>query len=418
MSSRRRWLPVPHPYPKRRLPTALRPGRVRRLAAALPEGVADPEFEGLLAAIEQEPLHAGNRVEVFFRGAEAFASMLAAVEDARIEVLLESYIFKDDPTGREFQQALIAAAKRGVVVRVLADGFGSFETRGGFWKHLRDNGVDARLFHPIGFSLRLLKFRDHRKILVADRRIAFTGGMNIGDEYGSSRLKKHEVFRDTHARVEGPAARGMAVVFQEGWAQAGGGSIGLEPWTEKEAPGARVLILDSRPGRGVRETASILAATIAAARRRVWITMAYFAPRTRAIGILGGAARRGVDVRMILPGRSDVRVVRHAGHGFYAQLMRRGVRIFEYQPEILHAKTMVVDGLVTVVGSTNFDFRSFELNAECNFLIKDEPTAARMERQFDEDLTQSREILRAGWRRRFWLHRAGDGIARRLAPLL
>ena len=410
--------PSLRPRARRRLPSELRPQHVGRLAAALPEGLADPGFENLLERIDEEPFHPGNRVEVFFRGQDAFASMLASVDAARTEVLLESYIFKDDEVGRTFATHLTDAARRGVTVRVLADGIGSFETRRSFWNLLRENGVDARLFHPIGVPLRALKFRDHRKILVTDRKVSFTGGMNIGEEYGSSLLPVDRVWRDTHARVEGPAANQMAVVFQEGWKRAGGGAIGLRTIEQKPKSGAPVLILDSRPGRGVRETASVLAAIIGAARRRVWITMAYFAPRTRGVGILSRAAARGVDVRLVLPGKSDVPIVRHAGHGFYADLMRRGVRIFEYQPAVLHAKTMVTDGLVSVIGSTNFDFRSFEMNAECNFVIKDAGTGGRMESQHEEDVAKSQEIHLPEWKRRFFLHRAVDGAARRLAPLL
>ena len=380
--------------------------------------MADPGFEKLLERIDEEPFHPGNKVEVFFRGSEAFTSMLAALDAARTEILLEAYIFKDDGVGRTFATHLTDAARRGVTVRVLADGIGSFETRRGFWNLLRENGVDARLFHPIGLPLRALKFRDHRKILVTDRRVAFTGGMNIGEEYGSSLLPVERVWRDTHARVEGPAANHMAVVFQEGWKRAGGSAIGIHPVEEKPGPGTPVLILDSRPGRGVRETASILAAIVGAARRRVWITMAYFAPRTRGVGILSQAAARGVDVRLVLPGRSDLEIVRHAGHGFFSDLLRRGIRIFEYQPAVLHAKTMVADGMISVIGSTNFDFRSFEMNAECNFVIQDAGTGGRMERQHEEDVANSREIHPAAWKDRLFLHRAFDGAARRLAPLL
>ena len=410
--------PALRPRARRSLPRELRAENVGRLAAALPKGLADPGFAKLLERVDDEPFHSGNRIEVFFRGQDAFASMLAAVDEARSEVLLEAYIFKDDEVGRTFATHLTEAARRGVTVRVLADGFGSFETRGSFWKLLRENGVDARLFHPIGLPLRALRFRDHRKILVTDRKVSFTGGMNIGEEYGSSLLPVARVWRDTHARVEGPAASQMAVVFQEGWKRAGGSAIDLRPVEKAPKSGAPVLILDSRPGRGVRETASVLAAIIGAARRRVWITMAYFAPRTRGIGILSGAAARGLDVRLILPGRSDVAIVRHAGHGFYAGLMQRGIRIFEYQPAVLHAKTMVADGLFSVIGSTNFDFRSFEMNAECNFVIKDARTGGRMESQYEEDISKSREIPLPEWRRRFFLHRALDGAARRLAPLL
>lgn len=415
---RRRWIPALRPRAGRRLPRELRPENVGRIAEALPEGVADPGFEALLSRIDESVFHPGNRVDVFFRGEGAFASMLAAVAAARSEVLLETYILKDDETGKRFQKELIAAAGRGVTVRVLADAFGSLETRSGFWRELETAGIETRLYHGLGVPMRFLKFRDHRKILVADRRVAFTGGMNIGDEYGSASFPAGRAFRDTHARVEGPAAREMAAVFEEGWKHAGGAPIGPAPPHTGESDGTRVMVLDSRPGRGAEEVAAALAATVAACRRRLRVTMAYFAPRSRALAALAGAARRGVDVRLVLPGRSDVALVRHTGHGFVEGLLEHGVRVFEYQAAVLHAKTLVADGLMSVVGSSNLDFRSFERNAECNVAILDTAVGARMEAQFSEDLTRSAEIRLSEWRRRPWPHRLGDAFARRLAPLL
>lgn len=411
-------IPTLRPHAGRRLPRALRAERVGLLAGALHGGIADPGFEELLARIDDSAFRPAADVDVYFEGEKAFDAMLADVAGASTEVLLESYILKDDETGRRFQQALIAAAGRGVRVRVLADALGSFSTRSAFWSELRRAGIDARLYHPLGVPLRFLKFRDHRKILVVDRRVAYTGGMNIGNEYGSSLRPVEGRFRDTHARVEGQTAWEMAIVFREGWLRAGGAAIPLEPLEPAAAPGARVMVLDSRPGRGARETAAAFAAIVGAARRRLWITVAYFAPRPRVLRILGAAARRGVDVRLLVPGRSDVRLVRHAGHGFFSGLLSRGIRLFEYQPAILHAKTFVADGRASVIGSSNLDFRSFERNAECNFAILDDAVGAAMERQFEADLAESVEILRPEWRRRGWLHRAGDAAARRLAPLL
>jgi cardiolipin synthase A/B len=419
---KRLWRPVLRPRADRKVPTSLRPKAAAEAAAALPGGLADPAFPELVSRIDESRFHAGNAVDVYFRGQDAFAAMLDAVRTAREEVLLESYIFKDDATGTAFAEELCAAAARRLRVRVLADGFGSFETKRHFWAKLRAHGVEARLFHPIGFPPRWLAFRDHRKILVADRRVAFTGGMNIGEEYGSSSpiaSGKDGAWRDTHARVEGPAAWETALVFEEGWRRAGGERIGLEPRAEDaSAPGARVLLLDSRPGRGAIESASVLSSIVAAARTRVWITMAYFAPKLRAARLLSRVARRGVDVRLILPAMTDVRLVRHAGHGFFSALLLAGVRVFEYRAAVLHAKTMVADGLFSVIGSSNYDFRSFELNAECNFVIHDAATAAAMEKRFELDLAESEEIRRPEWRRRPGWHRVLDAAARRLAPIL
>ncbi len=357
-------------------------------------------------------------MRLFTRGEEAFASMCEAIGAARSEVLVESYILKDDATGQGFSQRLRAAAARGVSVKVLADFFGSFATRSRFWAEMRRGGVDARLFNPIFPQLWLQPFRDHRKILVADRRVAFTGGMNIADEYGSARGgSRRGPWRDCQIRVEGPTAWEMAVVFSEAWRRAGG-TIELGPLEDRPETPVRILTLDSRPGRGHGETAAVLAAVVAAARRRVWITNAYFAPRAEAVCHLGRAAAKGVDVRLLLPGPTDVPLVRHAGHGYYGRLLDSGVRVFEYRTAILHAKTLVADDTLSIVGSTNLDFRSFHFNAECNLVLLDPEVGATFARAFEEDLTVSEEITRARWGRRSALHALGDSSARRLAPLL
>jgi cardiolipin synthase len=266
--------------------------------------------------------------------------------------------------------------------------------------------------------LRGFLFRDHRKIIAIDRRIAFTGGMNVANEYGSSRHNKDTSWRDTHMRVEGPTAWEMALVFSESWERSGGAPLHLPPFTPTETSGVRTLVLDSRPGRGHAETAAVLAALVAASRKRLWITNSYFAPNRMAIRLLGQAAQRGVDVRLLLQGRTDMPLVRHAGHGNFPDLLASGVRIFEYQSAILHAKTLVVDDYVSVVGSSNLDFRSFYFNAECNVLILDDATGRTMAQTFEADLGQSLEMGLEDWNRRPLAHRLGDTLARGLSPLL
>jgi len=414
----RLWRPVLRPRSGRRLPRELRLGNVGRLAAALPEGLRDPGFATLLQRIDESPVLSGNRVRAFFRGPETFEAMRAAIDGARSDILLESYIFKDDATGRSLLESLASAVARGVSVRVLADAFGSIATRREFWKEMRARGIEVRLFNPLFPHLWLQPFRDHRKILVVDCVTAFTGGMNIGDEYGSSLApSRGGPWRDTHVRLDGPAAWAMAIVFTEAWHAAGGSPVALDS-LEPETGGVPMLVLDSRPFRGTGEMASSLAAVVAAARERIWVTNAYFAPRWRAIEALGAAARRGVDVRILLPGRSDVPLVRHAGHGFYTALLRRGVRVFEYQRAILHAKTAVADDFLSLTGSSNLDFRSFHFNAECNVLMLDSETGRMFSDAFEADLKDSTEITPELWARRSFLHRAGDAIARRLGPIL
>ncbi|HEY9421177.1 MAG TPA: phospholipase D-like domain-containing protein [Thermoanaerobaculia bacterium] len=416
----RRFKPILRPLPGNSLPRELRVNRVGRLAEALPQGIADPGFEVLLRRIDQAPFLGGNEVEVYTDGQAAFTAMREAGLAAEREILLESYIFKDDATGRLFLAELQAAAGRDVTVRVLADALGSAETRKEFWQEMEDYGVQVRLFHPLFQSLWYQPFRDHRKILVVDREVAFTGGMNIGEEYGSPQPKPGETWRDTHVRVAGPTAWEMAVVFSEGWRHSDGSHFEIDPLVAgaAELPGSRILVLDSRPKRGQAESASALAAITAAARKYLWITNAYFAPARGAIDLLGDAAKRGVDVRLLLPGKTDVPIVRRAGHGYYHALLERGVRIFEYQPAILHAKTLVADGLVSVVGSTNFDYRSFIFNSECDLLILCPQTAASLEQAFLADLEQSEEVRFEDWRRRPLTKVVGDRMARWLSPVL
>lgn len=417
MRRRQFYRAVLRPRAGRLLPHKYRAGQVEHLAAALPQGFTDPEFPTLLQRIDTSPFLGGNAVTVFFTGQEAMAAMLEAVRSAEREILLESYIFKDDDTGRHFQHELVAAARRNVTVRVLADGLGSVTTRRRFWQEMEEAGITVRLFHPL--HTRIWE-RDHRKLLVVDRSLGFTGGMNIGEEYGSPLPSGGESWRDTHARIAGPAAWEMAIVFREGWLRAKGDTFALPSLSaaaERE-PGPRILTLDALPGRGSAEMAAVIAAIVGAARRRVWITNAYFAPGWKAARILKEAAGRGVDVRLLLPGRSDVPLVRHAAHGYYAGLLRAGVKIFEYQAAVLHAKSLVADGFCSVIGSANLDFRSFVFNAECNLVILDPETGETLEKAFAADLEQSIAIERAAWCRRSFLHRAGDRAARLLTPLL
>ncbi len=416
--------PILRPMAFRVLPRALRPAHVWRLAESLPEGVMGPEFEVLLRRIDASMLHRGNAVTVYFEGPPAFEAMCAAIDSAGTEVLLEAYILKDDATGRTIVESLAAAAARGVAVRVLADAFGSSDTRPRFWRQMEEHHIEVRLFHPLFPFLWYQPYRDHRKILVVDRKVAFTGGMNIGDEYGSSlKGRGGRAWRDTHARIEGSAAWEMAVVFQEGWDRAGGkpfeisslelpGAAGVSP------KGTSILVLDSSPGRGHEETAAVLSAMSGAAKRTFWLTNAYFAPREGALPLLARAASRGVDVRLLLPGRSDVPIVRHAGHGVFRLLLESGVKIFEYEASILHAKTVVVDGYASMIGSTNMDFRSFHFNAECNIIALDAEVATTLEAQFEVDLSNAREITRDDWKKRTLLHKVGDACARILSPAL
>ena len=446
----------------------LRTYRAWARAHQLAGGVRDAAFPPLVQQLMQSPLHQCPDAQLIVDGDQAFRAMLSAIDEARDEVLLETYILRDDRIGREVERALARAVTRGARVNVLADAVGSLETKSEFWAGLTRDGITVRLFH----RLRYLPFqalrRDHRKIVVIDRTVAFTGGMNIGVEYGSS-IRHHDAgaWRDTLVRLHGSVAEELAAVFAEGWDRADGPPLqGLEyiSWDEQtlalratrewsfrgqslmtrveqqlarvrpRTRGRRVrrrvdagadtrtstaLVLDSRPGRGQREVLAVFASLIGGARQRLWITTPYFAPPSRALSLLRAASRRGVDVRLLVPGeKTDVPLARHAAHGVYRALLQSGVRVFEYQRATLHSKTLVVDGSAGVVGSTNIDFRSFWLNAECNVLLFDSAMAHDLETAFTNDCAQSIEITEAVWIQRTWWHAIGDWCARQLRVVL
>lgn len=413
------------PLLRHELPRALHADRAWAYARTLSLGVRDPAFRALVQQIDGSPWHGLGEIDVFEDGAETFDAIIAAIDASVSDVLLETYILRDDRIGERMRRAMTHAVERGVQVRVLADALGSHGTSRAYWRALEAAGISVRLFHPWWHSPLHAWRRDHRKIIVVDRAIAFAGGMNIGEEYGSTGRPLHTAFRDSFARVTGAVVPELASVFAEGWQRAGGEPIpGVLPVTRtisrdtlpEEQPG--VLILDGRPGRGQPESISVLASLVGAARERLWITTPYFAPPDGGLYILIDAAQRGVDVRLLLPGRTDVPLLRHAAHGAYARLLRGGVRIFEYAPCILHAKTMVCDGHLAVIGSANLDFRSLWFNAECNLLLSDDATARAMEQHFEADLAESTEIVLATWQARGMWHRVGDAMARSLRVLL
>ncbi len=395
-----------------------------RIAHAISGGVEDTEFRSLLRQIDGDaPIHPGNRVDVYADGLVAVDAMIAAIDSAKREVLLESYIFSDDEAGFVIRKRLLSAAERGVSVRVLADAFGSAITSRSFWNEMREGGIKVRIFNRLLKRPSWKPLRDHRKILVIDQRVAFTGGMNIGNAYfGFSRATVKptpKLKRDTHVRIEGPAAAEMAGVFAEGWSHETGDDLELQAPSDTPTGGsAGVLVSESLPPRGQMEMAAVFAAIVAAARKNVWITNAYFAPRRLAVSILAAAARRGVDVRLLLPGLTDHPVVKHAGHAHFSRMLRSGVRIFEYQSALLHAKTLVVDGAISVVGSANLDMRSLKFNAECNAVIFDSAVASTLETIFREDLERSVEIEIETWKSRGVLHKILDRSAVTLTPLL
>jgi cardiolipin synthase len=362
-----------------------------------------------------------NRVTVFSRGDEVYDAIGAAIDQAKDHVHAEYYLIRNDKTGAWFRDKLVRAAERGVEVRLLCDAYGCLAVGGPWRRPLRKAGARVGVFLPMrSLLLQPVNLRNHRKIVVVDGTVAFSGGVNIGDEYRGE-MSGIGRWRDTHFRLEGPAASALQRVFLQDWFFATGQGIDPARYFPKSQPtpgDAIVAIVPSGPDTRTEAIHRLFFAAIAAARERVWITTPYFVPDPPMVVALQVAAMRGVDVKLILPSRSNHRVTFHAGRSFYEQLLDAGVHILEYKPGMIHAKTMVVDGRIVLLGSANMDMRSFRLNFEVHALIHDEQTAQTLERSFHEDLAETVAVDRAAWGTRPLRDRIAEGAGRFVSPLL
>ena len=384
-------------------------------------GVRELAFLQTMYALTGAALSEGNRVEVLCNGAEFFPPMLEAIRDAKKTINLEFYIYWDGEIGRQFAEALAERARAGVKVNVILDAVGSGPMSSELVAFLERNGIAVQGYHPLRwYTLSRFNHRTHRKLLIIDGEIGFSGGVGIADIWrGNADSKDH--WRDTVVRVEGPVVTQMQFAFMDNWVKSRGELLtGLDYFPRVEARGSCLTqVLKSSPSEGSSAVKLLYTVSIVSARRSIFISSAYFVPDRDTIRALEGAVRRGVDVRVIVPGETtDVPIVRQASRFHYTQLLRRGIRIYEYQPTMMHAKTMVVDGIWTTVGSSNFDDRSFRLNDEVNVNIYDETIARRMEELFFADLARSEEITSPRWLRRSRLDRLKERLAGWLKPQL
>jgi len=411
----------PPRYPRRpRLPIVRRrlPMRYHMKHQFSPREVA---FLQTMHALTGAPLSAENRVEILRNGVQIFPSMLAAIRAARKTINLEFYIYWDGQIGRQFAEALAERARAGVAVKVILDAVGSSQMSQSLIDFMERNGIDLEWYHPIRwYTLSRVNHRTHRKLLVVDGEVGFSGGVGIADEWiGDADAKDH--WRDTVARVEGPVVSQMQFAFMDNWVKSRGELLtGLDYFPQLAPRGTHVTqVIKSSPSEGSSTVKLMYIVSIVSAVRSIYISNAYFVPDRDTIRALEGAVRRGVDVRVIVPGEHvDVPIARHASRLHYDLLLRRGIRIFEYQPTMMHAKTAVFDGIWTTIGSSNFDDRSFRLNDEVNVNVYDEGIAAQMEKMFLDDLARSEEIKLSKWFRRSWLDRLKEKVAGRLKPQL
>jgi cardiolipin synthase A/B len=389
--------------------------RTAAVLAELKRQSGDVDLLDRQIALEQAvvggSLSVGNKVTLLQDGIATYAAMFAAIRAAKDHINLETYIFEDDETGHQFADLLLEQQARGIQVNLIYDSVGSIGTPKTFFDRLVQAGVAVVEFNPINPLLAkgpwLLNNRDHRKLLVIDGRIAFTGGINVSNVHSSGsalpRSGKEEggriPWRDTHLQIEGPVVIEFQKLFLETWEKQKGKPLAARNYLPQLKAEGREIVraIGSSPDDPYSQIYLTLLSAIANAEKQVYFTNAYFAPDPQLLQALGDAAGRGVDVRLILPSHSDSSLVFHAGRYYYAGLLNAGVRIFERKGVLLHTKAAVIDGLWSTVGSTNLDWRSFLSNDEINAVVLGRDFGQKMQAAFARDLEASVEIDRKRW---------------------
>jgi len=349
------------------------------------------------------PMVQGNKVTTLLNGDEVFPAMLEAIRSARRSIDFETYIYWSGTVGREFGDALSERARSGVPTHLIIDWLGSTKADEKILEAMRKAGVEIVRYRPLRwYSVDRINHRTHRKLLVVDGRIGFTGGVGIADQWlGSAQDPEH--WRDSHFRVEGPVVAQLQAAFLDNWIEAEGHVLDGEAFYPQLRPVGSdfAQVFRSAPGEGSASMRLMYLLAIAAATKSILIANAYFVPDSQAVAMLVEARRRGADVEIIVPGPVlDAQIVRRASRAMWGPLLEAGVRIYEYQPTMYHTKVMVVDDIWASVGSTNFDDRSFRLNDEANLNVLDAGFAQEQTRVFAEDRGRSREVTLQAWLRR------------------
>ncbi len=387
-------------------------------------------FERHLAleeAVAGSPLTVSNRTTLFQDGESTYSAMLKAIAAAKDNINMETYIIEDDEVGRQFSDALIEKQKQGVQVALIYDSVGSLNTPKAFFQRLKDSGIKTLEFNPVnpleakkGWQVNQ---RDHRKLLIVDGTSVFLGGVNISNVYSSGSGGKRSTknpdkektpWRDTHLLVEGPVVAEFQKLFMDTWRKQKGETLPdkkyFPPQTQKGKEVVRAIGSSSDDGGG--QIYNTLVSAIGSAETSVYLTNAYFAPDEHIMTALGDAVRRGVDVKIILPSKTDSSLIFHAGRSYYDALLKSGVKIFERGQALLHAKTALIDGLWSTIGSTNLDWRSFLHNDEVNAVILSTEFGVQMNTMFEKDLAASTQVTPESWRARSLVMRVKEQAAR------
>ncbi len=375
----------------------------------------NPQFQREMSVMLGPGILPGNRVDALNNGREIFPAMLAAIRSAQTSITFETYIYWSGAIGDEFSDALSERARSGIPVHVTIDWLGSVKMDEAVLKKMKDAGVQVQRYRPLHwYSLSRMNNRTHRKLLVVDGRIGFTGGVGIADQWeGSAEDPEH--WRDMHFRIEGPAVAQIQAAFNDNWIKTTGEVLSgptyfpsLEPVGEMPAH-----MFVASPSGGSESMHLMYLMSIAAAEKSIDLAAAYFVPDPLVIGALIGARERGVRVRVLLPGEEiDSAAVRVSSRATWGALLRNDVEIHEYQPTMMHTKMLIVDNRMTSVGSTNFDIRSFRLNDEASLNVYDPDFAAAMTAVFERDLESSTRYTYETWQKRPLRQKMGEWLAR------
>jgi cardiolipin synthase len=366
----------------------------------------------LEAEIVGSPLVVGNKVELLVDGPTTYDTMFAAIENAKDHINMETYIIEDDEIGRHFAELLIRKQRSGVQVNLIYDSVGSSNTPKEFFKPLKESGGNVLEFNPINpLSARKgwqFNRRDHRKLLIVDGQVAFVGGINISSVYSSGSFKKSKSdkdkppWRDTHLRMEGPVVSEFQKLFIATWNEQKGEPLAFRNYFPGPASQGNEVVraIGSSPEEPYSQIYATLLSAINSAETQVFLTNAYFVPDPQLLAALKEAVQRGVDVRLLLPEKTDSILVFYASRSYYDELLSAGVKIYERQDALLHAKTALIDGVWSTIGSTNLDWRSFVNNQEINAVMLGQDFAAQMQTLFEKDLESSKLVTLEEWRKR------------------
>jgi cardiolipin synthase len=366
--------------------------------------LGEPSFFPTIEAHTDAPIIGGTRVDILLNGDETFPAMLRDIKGATQTITFAQYLYEDGSIAYELAKAFAERCRAGVVVNILLDSHGT-NTPAEIPDMMRNAGCQVELFRRVEapqviFIWKLLRYnyRNHRRILVIDGRIGFTGGYGISEAWtGDGRTTDH--WRETNARIEGPIVKNLQSAFAESWLEATGALLGGDHYFPRLEPRGKISaqIVKSSPVGGSFQNYMLFLISIASARKSILITNPYFIPDDRMVNVLLEAAARGVRVSVLVPDKIDHKIVYRASRRNYGRLLLGGIQIFEYLPALMHAKTMVVDGILATIGSTNFDNRSFALNEELNLTVYDSAFAHRLEEIFDEDLKHAKKISYQEW---------------------